>query len=217
MSAPREQRAAQTPRIADEKSPRPVASHRRVWTGAVFGLDEDAVTLHPGAAPVVRQYLAHPGAVGIVAVRGAEGREQILLVRQYRHPVRSLLWEIPAGLLDHPGERYLAAAQRELREETDQAAERWDVLVDYFTSPGGSSESIRIFLARDVGPVGSPFAREDEEAGMPHVWVDLDAVVDGVLQGRIHNPSTVVGALAASRARERQWRGLRPIAAPWLR
>ena len=203
--------------LEDRKSLRVVESHRRVWTGRVFSLDEDRVQVAAGGEPVVRQYVAHPGAVGIVAVRGNQGEEQILLERQYRHPVRAELWEIPAGLLDVAGEDPLTAARRELSEEADLAADRWDVLVDYFTSPGGSEESIRIFLARGVHASGGEFDRVDEEEDLVQAWVDLDWAVDAVLAGRLHNPSAVTGILAASVSRDREWSTLRPVDAPWLR
>lgn len=203
--------------IVDRRSPREVLSHEHIWQGRVFGLDEDLVRVVDGQPAVVRQYLAHPGAVGIVALRGDPGAEEVLLERQYRHPVGAELWEIPAGLLDIVGEDHLVAAQRELREETDLEAERWDVLVDYFTSPGGSSESIRIYLARDVHVVPTPFPREAEEADMLETWVDLDRAVEAVLAGRLHNPSAVAGILATAAARARDWEPLRPLDAPWLR
>lgn len=203
--------------LSDRKAFREVTSHARVWSGRVFDMDEDRVRVNGDAEPVVRQYLAHPGAVGIVALRGRPGHEEVLLERQYRHPVRAELWEIPAGLLDVAGEDPLAAARRELHEETDLMARRWDVLVDYFTSPGGSEESIRLFLARDVHPAPQPFHREDEEADMVQAWVDLDRAADLVLGGRLHNPSTVVGVLGTVRARALGWRPLRPTGAPWMR
>lgn len=203
--------------IVDRKSSREVLSHEKIWQGLVFGLDQDRVRVAQDQLPVVRQYLAHPGAVGIVALRGEPGDEEVLLERQYRHPVGAELWEIPAGLLDIEGEDHLVAAQRELREETDLEADRWDVLVDYFTSPGGSSESIRIYLARDVRPAPSEFPREAEEADMLETWVDLDRAVEAIFAGRLHNPSTVAGVLATAAARARDWEPLRPLDAPWLR
>ncbi len=203
--------------LRDVKSQRLVKSHRQVWRGRVFGLDEDQVEVVAGADPVLRQYVVHPGAVGIVALRGEPGREQVLVERQYRHPVRAELWEIPAGLLDVEGEEPVAAARRELREEADLEAGRWDVLVDYFTSPGGSSESIRVFLARDLMPTSTRFPRVDEEQEMVQVWTDLDQAVTAVLTGRLHNPSAVTGILAAAAARAQNWRTLRPVDSAWLR
>ena len=203
--------------VEDRKSLRVVDSHERVWTGRVFAMDEDRVRVVEGRDPVVRQYVAHPGAVGIVALRGPAGAEEVLVVRQYRHPVRAELWEVPAGLLDIEGEDPLIAAQRELGEEADLRANRWDLLVDYFTSPGGSEESLRIFLARDLEVVDRPYPREDEEADMVQAWIGLDQAVEAVLAGRLHNPTTVVGVLAAAAARSGGWAGLRPLDAPWLR
>ena len=178
---------------------------------------EDHVVVVEGEEPVVRQYTRHPGAVAVVAMRGEEGAEEILLLRQYRHPVNASLWEIPAGLLDIPGEDSRVAAERELAEEADLKAARWDVLVDFFTSPGGSTEPLRVFLARDLETTETSFEREDEEATMEYAWVSLSDALDWVLAGRLHNPSTVIGILSAHAARGRGWEGLREPGAPWLR
>ena len=141
------------------------------------------------------------------------------MVRQYRHPVRAMLWEVPAGLLDVPGEEPLVAAQRELAEETDFAAARWDVLVDFYASPGFTTEGARSYLARDLRPLppSERVEREAEEAEFVPTWFRLDDVLDAVMAGRLHNPSTVVGVLAAARARSSGWAGLRPTDAGWLK
>ena len=203
--------------IADQRSPHTVAASEVVWSGRIVDMVEDRVVVVEGEQPVVRQYTRHPGAVAVVVMRGEEGAEEILLERQYRHPVNASLWEIPAGLLDIPGEDPLVAAERELAEEADLAARRWDVLVDFFTSPGGSTEPLRVFLARDLEETGTTFEREDEEATMEYAWVARSTALDWVLAGRLHNPSTVIGILSAHAARGRDWAGLREPGAPWLR
>ncbi|MEE6273188.1 NUDIX hydrolase [Georgenia sp. MJ206] len=202
---------------------REVLSRTALHDGKVFDLVAEEVRLTPDdGAPVLREFLDHPGAVAVVALRertdGADG-DEVLLIEQYRHPVRALLWEVPAGLLDVDGEDYLAAARRELAEETDLRAERWDVLVDFFTTPGGSNESLRIYLARDVSevPAAERHEREDEERDMPTRWVPLDDAVAAVHAGRIHNPSAAVGILAAASARALGWAPLRPADAHWMR
>lgn len=219
-------RAPSAPCLVDERdASRATVSHERVWNGAVFGMDEDQVVLAPGATPVVRQYLAHHGAVAVVGLREGPdssqpcGGPEVLLIRQYRHPVGARLWEVPAGLLDVADEDPLAAAQRELFEETDYRAGRWEVLADFFSSPGCSTEGLRLFLARDLThvPVGEGFVREDEEAEMVPTWVALEDAVEAILDGRIHNPSAVAGLLATDAARRRGWETLRPADAPWLR
>lgn len=203
--------------IADQPTPRKVAASEVVWSGRIVDMVEDRVVVVEGEEPVVRQYTRHPGAVAVVVIRGEAGAEEVLLERQYRHPVQASLWEIPAGLLDIPGEDPRVAAQRELAEEADMVADRWDVLVDYFTSPGGSTEALRVFLAREVRDSDAHFEREDEEATMEYAWVRLDDALTMVLDGRLHNPSAVIGILAAHAARGRGWAGLRPADAPWLR
>ena len=203
--------------IADQPSPHEVVVSQVVWNGRIVDMVKDHVIVVEGAEPVVREYTRHPGAVAVVVLRGESGEEEILLERQYRHPVQASLWEIPAGLLDIPGEDPRVAAQRELADEADLVAKRWDVLVDYFTSPGGSTEPLRIFLARDLRAADEVFDREDEEATMEYAWVRLDDALTMVLDGRLHNPSAVIGVLATHAARGRGWSGLRPADAPWLR
>lgn len=207
----------QVQEIADQPSPHEVTASEVVWSGRIVDMIKDHVIVVEGQEPVVREYTRHPGAVAVVVLRGESGGEEILLERQYRHPVKAELWEIPAGLLDIPGENPRIAAERELAEEADLVAKRWDVLVDYFTSPGGSTEPLRIFLARDLRAADEVFDREDEEATMDYAWVRLDDALTMVLDGRLHNPSAVIGVLATHAARGRGWSGLRPADAPWLR
>jgi|SRR5690625_1554413 len=181
-----------TPR--DRDSQKTVTAHQRVYAGRIWDVVRDEVELDPGRR-VERDYVAHPGAVAIVAV---DEEERMVLVQQYRHPVRRELWEVPAGLLDVPGEDPLEAAKRELWEEADLRAETWEHLVDYYTTPGGSDEKLQVFLARDLRevPADERYERTDEELGMPITFVPVRDVVESVLTGGIMNPSTVVGALA---------------------
>ncbi len=143
-------------------------------SGRVIDVRTDEVSM-PGGATATRDVVVHPGAVGIIALDNAG---QVLLIQQYRHPVGRLLWEPPAGLLDEPGEDPLEAAKRELYEEAHLQAQRWEVLLDVFTSPGMSDEAVRIYLARDVSPADRPrFVGENEEANLPSRWIPLDEAV----------------------------------------
>jgi ADP-ribose pyrophosphatase len=199
--------------VEDVFAPRPVLETTPLHHGMVWDLVRDRVDLGE-AGQVTREYLDHPGAVGVLAL---DGRDRVLLIRQYRHPVRSLLWELPAGLLDVDGEPPEQAAARELAEEADLVAARWDTLVDWYNSPGGMNEAIRVYLARDLTevPAGERHTRDGEELGMLTAWLDLDEARDAVLAGRLHNPTAVVGLLAAAAARDRGWATLRPADAPW--
>jgi 8-oxo-dGTP pyrophosphatase MutT (NUDIX family) len=164
----------------------------------------------PGETTAHRDVVEHPGAVGVVALRG----DEVLLVTQYRHPVGRRLDELPAGLLDVPGEPGLLAAQRELAEEAGLGADTWHVLVDVLTSPGMTDESIRVFLARDVHEVTRD-VQEHEELEMTSRWVPLADAVSAVLDGTLENAACAVGVLAASEAVRRDFAGLRPADAPW--
>lgn len=181
-------------------------------SGRVIDLRRDQVSM-PTGTTATRDVVVHPGAVGVIAL---DSSERVLLLRQYRHPVGQLLWEPPAGLLDEPGEDPLDAARRELKEEAHVSAGRWDVLVDAFTSPGMTSEAVRIYLARDVSAASGPrHEGQHEEADMPIVWLPLDEAVGRVLSGQLHNPLAVMGILAAASARQAGFAELRPGDAPW--
>ncbi|NUR59723.1 MAG: NUDIX hydrolase [Catenulispora sp.] len=199
--------------IRDEPEKWPVVTSQQQFQGHIITARTDTVRM-PDGKEVERDYVEHPGAVGIVALDEAD---RVLLVRQYRHPVGWRLWELPAGLLDQPGENPLAAAKRELYEEAHQQAADWRVLVDMFTTPGSSDEAIRIFLARGVTDAdGEQYAREHEEADMHTLWADRTEVTKLILAGELHNPLAVAGVLAlTSVIAAGGLEDLRPADAPW--
>jgi len=166
-----------------------------VYAGRVWDVRSD--TVRYGDAEIVRQYVDHPGAAAIVVV---DDDQRVLLIQQYRHPIRHRDWEIPAGLLDIAGETPLQTAQRELIEEADLTARDWEPLLSIFTTPGGNDEVVHLFLARDLAPVGSAHAREAEEADIRIEWIPLQDAVSGVLAGRLRNGILAVGVLAAAEA-----------------
>ncbi|MBM7080883.1 NUDIX domain-containing protein [Micromonospora humida] len=182
------------------------------YAGRIFTVVTDEVTM-PGGGTATRDYARHVGAVAVVALDDAG---QVVLVRQYRQPVGRHLWELPAGLMDVAGEDLPVAAARELAEEADLTAARWDLLVDVHTSPGFSDEVVRVFLARELAevPVGQRHERHDEEADLQVVRLDLDEAVGMALAGEITNGPCVAGLLAAARARDAGWSVLRRADTP---
>lgn len=183
-------------------------------TPRVIAVRQDHIRSPADGAEFVRDVVVHPGAVGIVAL---DDDERVLLVSQYRHPVGHRLLEIPAGLLDVPGEPYSAAAARELYEEGHVRAADWRVLVDLFTSPGMTTESTRVYLARGLSAVdGERHVGVHEEADMPVIWAPLADLVEAVLAGRLHNPLVAAGVLATWTVRQGEgYDALRPVDAPW--
>jgi 8-oxo-dGDP phosphatase len=163
---------------------------------------------------VGRDVLEHPGAVAIVAL---DPDERVLMIRQYRHPVGRMLWEIPAGLRDVAGEPLQETAERELLEEAGYRAATWLVLADTFSSPGISTERVRIFLARDLARMPEAersYVPEHEEAYLTLAWVSLDDAVARFLAGELHNGVTATGILAAYAARQGAFTALRGADAP---
>jgi 8-oxo-dGDP phosphatase len=201
--------------LSDVPLPRRVVDRSVVFHGRVWDIVSERVDLGgEGASEVVtRDFVSHPGAVAVIAYREPG---EVLVLRQYRHPVGRELWEPPAGLLDVEGEDPLEAAKRELHEEADLTADTWHVLLDVFTSPGGSSEAIKIYLARDLHtvPHDARFEREAEERDMEVRWISVADAVAAVTSGRFASPTAVSGFLALDAARRSGWATLRVPDAP---
>ncbi len=185
-------------------------SRAEVYLGPVFTVVTDDVEL-PDGTVVKRDWTHLRGAVIIVAL---DERDRVTLIRQYRQAVGGSLWELPAGMLDVAGESPVAAAARELAEEVDLLAARWDLLLEMHPTPGVSDELFRIYLARDLTPVAEAdrHVRHQEEADLLVRRVHLDKAVAMVLRGEITNGGAVAGLLVAARARDEGWRPLRPAA-----
>ncbi|OEU89475.1 ADP-ribose pyrophosphatase [Streptomyces abyssalis] len=199
--------------VADAPEVWEVTATETPFQGKKTGVRTDDVVM-PDGSVVRRDYQVHPGSVAVLAL---DEEDRVLVLSQYRHPVREKLWEIPAGLLDVPGENPLHAAQRELYEEAHVKAEDWRVLADVYTTPGGSDEAVRIFLARGVGAAeGERYEVSEEEAEMELARVPVPDLVRGVLAGELHNNCLVVGVMTLVAARSGPGLdSLREADAPW--
>lgn len=193
---------SETAVLRDEPFEADVTASELVYAGRVWDVRSD--TVRYGDGEIVRQYVDHPGAAAVVAV---DDEERVLLIQQYRHPIRHRDWEIPAGLLDVAGEPPIETARRELAEEADLVAASIEPLVSVFTTPGGNDEVVHVFLARQLTSASATFARTDEEADIRLEWVALADVVDAILAGRMRNGILVAGVLAAAEKLSRLRRG----------
>ena len=213
---PDEARAAGVPDASNTQAARfldipqqwPVVSSVEDVRGPIVTVRSDTIRM-PDGDVCVRQVVEHPGAVAVVALDEAA---RILMIRQYRHPVGRLLWELPAGLRDVAGEPLLATAERELLEETGYRARDWLVLADFFTSPGITTERVRMFLARGLTLVPESereYIPQHEEAHLLVAWIPLEQAVARFLAGDLHNGVTGVGILSAYAASQIGFAALR--------
>jgi ADP-ribose pyrophosphatase len=170
----------------------PVLSREKVYDGAIWDVVRETFELN--GTVLSRDFVDHTGAVAVVALNEAG---EVLLLRQYRHAIRSINWEIPAGLLDVVGEDPLVCGKRELAEEADLEADEWSFMLTLNTTPGGSNEFTHIYIARGLHPAHHDYVREGEEADLETRFVPLGDAVQQILRGKITNQIAVTALLAA--------------------
>lgn len=197
--------------ISDRQVSHSIVDRKTVFSGMVWDVRHDAFELN--GETVERDYIVHPGAVAIIALNDSG---ELLLIEQYRHAQGKIMWEAPAGLMDLANEDPLATAKRELFEETGYVAQTWNVLLDLANTPGGSSEQIRIYFARDLSPHpdGRPIGSA-EERDMPVHWIPIQDVLESIRRGAVTNPQLVAGTHAALIAMAEPDMALRSEDAPW--
>lgn len=194
--------------LADFPDARKILNSAVTYRGRVWEIVRDEIQFADEV--IVRDYLRHPGAVAIVAV---DENNQVLLINQYRHPVGQTMIEIPAGMLDDFNEDPLSAAKRELLEESGYVAKDWKTLIDVCTTPGSSSEAIRIYLARDLQFEPNPnYVKKSEEAEITVSFAPLSDAVSAIFGGLIQSPTAVSGILALNSA---DLDALRPADTNW--
>lgn len=167
-----------------------VLKTRVVFRGPVFYVTSERIE-EPGGIRVRRDLIRHPGSVVILAVDDSTGKPRVLLARQYRYAARQRLWELPAGRIEE-GESELAAARRELREETGFAARRWARAMFFWASPGFLDETMAVYLARDLAP-GAAEPEEDEV--IARRFFPLPDAVRMATNGTIRDGKTIAAVL----------------------
>jgi ADP-ribose pyrophosphatase len=167
-----------------------VLSSKMIYQGKVFGVRQDRV-IEPGGVNATRDVVTHNGSVVLLPVL----RSDILLVRQYRHAVGDYLWELPAGRMER-GEKPLAAAQRELEEETGYRARRLKLMMDVFPTPGFVEERMVVYAATDLVP-GESHPDEDERISTKPFT--LASLLRMIRTHKIHDAKSVAGILYYAR------------------
>jgi ADP-ribose pyrophosphatase len=167
-----------------------VISSRVRFKGPVFSVTTDHVD-EPGGVRARRDVVRHSGSIVVLAVEEHTTSPLVLLERQYRHAAQSMMWEMPAGRIDE-GEAELAAARRELLEETGYTARRWKKVLHFYVSPGFLDETMSIYLARGLRP---GIAQPEEDEKILTQFVPLLTAQRMIRQGLIRDAKTIVGIL----------------------
>ena len=180
-----------------------VLSSIEVYRGPAFWVTTDQV-LEPGGVRGRRDIVRHTGSVVIMPVDESYAEPRVLLVRQYRHAAQQYLWELCAGRIDRlkkGKENELAAAKRELIEETGFTAARWKRILTFYASPGFVAETMSIYLARSLR-AGTAQPEEDEVIELK--FFPLSTALRMVMKGRIHDGKTISGVLWLDHDRRRR-------------
>ncbi len=171
----------------------------RKYDGKIIDLVVDVVE-YPSGRQTIREVVKHPGGAVIVPLL-EDGT--VLLVRQYRHPLASVITELPAGKLDQ-GEDPLNCARRELREETGYTADQLMHLSSIHTTPGVCDEILHIYLATGLTPAGSGQQLDEGEEGLSFLSLPLAEAIQMVESGAITDAKTICGLLLTARHLEQR-------------
>jgi ADP-ribose pyrophosphatase len=174
-----------------------VLSSQVSYQGPVFSVTTDEV-LEPGGIRARRDVVRHSGSVVVLALDEEEGASEprVLMERQYRHAAQGFMWELPAGRVDE-GERELAAAKRELLEETGYTASQWKKILHFYVSPGFLDETMSIYMARGLR-AGIAQPEEDEKIAIR--FVPLSHAERMARRGVIRDAKTIAGLLWLAQA-----------------
>ena len=167
-----------------------VISSRMAYKGPVFSVTTDQVE-EPGGTRTRRDIVRHSGSIVVLAVEGGDADPRVLLERQYRHAAGQMMWELPAGRIDD-GESELAAAKRELLEETGFTARQWMKILHFYVSPGFLDETMSIYLARGLQP---GIAQPEEDEKIVTRFFPLSVALRMVRKGLIRDAKTIAGVL----------------------
>lgn len=165
-----------------------VISSQTVFQGRVFSVTSDEVE-EPGGVKARREIIRHPGSIVVLALQEGTSRSGplVLLERQYRYAADARLWELPAGRVE-PGESFLAAAKRELLEETGFTAGKWETALSFYPSPGFLDEVMHVLLARALSR-GKPRPEDDERISVR--FFPFKQAIKMALSGKIIDGKTL--------------------------
>lgn len=167
-----------------------VISSKTSFRGPVFTVTTDEVQ-EPGNVRARRDVIRHSGSIVVLPVDDSTRQPRVLLERQYRYAAGRLMWELPAGRID-PGEAPLAAAKRELLEETGYTAAKWERALFFFASPGFLAETMTVYLARGLKK-GVAQPEEDERIAVR--FFPLSQAVRMAMTGKIVDSKTISSLL----------------------
>lgn len=172
-------------------------STERVFDGHLLKVHRDRIRM-PDGHEGVREWIAHPGAVAVIATLD---NGKLIFERQFRYPLKRVFLELPAGKID-PGEHPLDTARRELREETGYKAKTWKHLGTLHTCIGYSDERIEVFLAHGLSFVGE---EPDHGEILEIAEMTLHDALLAVRDGEITDGKTVACLLWADKIFSGAW------------
>jgi ADP-ribose pyrophosphatase len=207
MAKKKQEKAAEGPVVVKGRfkinpgKPAKIVSSKLAYEVPLFKVFTDQVLEKGADEPVRRDIIRHNGSVVILAVDDSKKKDPLIVIeRQYRHAAGQFLYEVPAGKVD-AGENRLAAAKRELIEETGLRAKKWTELTRYFASPGFLGEWMQVYLAEGLTP-GEAKPEPDERIEI--FQVPLSELLRLIELGEIRDGKTLVSVMLYARLRKQK-------------
>lgn len=162
---------------------------KTLYRGRVAKLTLDTFRKESGVV-YKRETIHHPPSVVILPLLN---KNEVVLIRQFRHAINKTILEIPAGTSE-PGESMLACAKRELAEETGYTASKWTRFIDFYPAPGISTERMTLFVAEKLKPLPKRIAMDLDESIVTTV-TPIPKAIQMVRKKQIIDAKSIIGIL----------------------
>lgn len=161
-------------------------SSQPIFQGHILDLSVRTIRL-PNGETATREVVTHRPAAGVIAIND---ERKMLLVKQWREPIKQITLEIPAGLIDSTDASPLDAMKRELNEEGGYKAEYWEKISEFYSTPGFCNEKMYLFYCDTLTKLENKRSLDEDEF-LTADWYSLTELKNLLAEGKIVDAKTI--------------------------